>query len=173
MPPDLRRSVPPSDAFYIAGLDDYSDDVAASARGDAAPELAAIHDGDAAAGGPALPNRCASLALAFFAVRGLTAPVPRCGFCRTAAGIAPRSVTIRTPIRTGTCHGCPALRLPPRRPTRRRLAIPRRHDLPARVQPSILTSSRTVGKRPRRRCSRFSPARLFRSPPSGRRGENG
>ena len=66
MPPDLRRSVPPSDAFYIAGLDDYSEDIATPACESGAPELAASHDGEAALGGPALPNRCASLALASF-----------------------------------------------------------------------------------------------------------
>jgi hypothetical protein len=66
MPPDLRRSVPLSDAFYIAGLDDYSEEVATPAYESGAPELAAIHDGEAALGGPALPNRCASLALASF-----------------------------------------------------------------------------------------------------------
>ncbi len=69
MPPDLRRSVLLSDAFYIAGLDDYSDEVATPACESGAPELAAIHDVEAALGGPALPNRCASLALASFPTR--------------------------------------------------------------------------------------------------------
>ena len=66
MPHDLRRSVPLSDPFYIAGLDDYSEDIATPACESGAPELAASHDGEAALGGPALPNRCASLALASF-----------------------------------------------------------------------------------------------------------
>ena len=90
MPHDLRRSVPLSDPFYIAGLDDSSEDVATPACEGCAPELAVIHDGEAALGGPALPNRCASLALASF-------PRARCrcagsalwGVCRTAAGLVP------------------------------------------------------------------------------------
>ena len=63
---DVWRSDILPDPFYMRGLDDYSDDVAAPAFEDGAPELAAIHDGEAALGGPALPNRCASLALASF-----------------------------------------------------------------------------------------------------------
>ncbi len=54
MPPDLPRGVPLSDPFYIAGLDDASEDDATPAWEGCAPELAAIHDGEAALGGPAL-----------------------------------------------------------------------------------------------------------------------